>query len=218
VTDQGTGIAPEHLERVFDPFFSTKARGRGTGMGLAIAYSIIEQSGGTLSVESTPGAGTTFTATLPCSASAPDDADDPGATSTGRSTMRRGTGRILLAEDEPAVRSSCRRILTRAGYTVIDAPDGPTALARMAAETDPFDLLLSDVVMPGMSGSELARRVKAHQPDIAVLFMSGYADDVVVHDDLAASAVTCVAKPFTVRELSEAVERAITTRTATLSR
>jgi CheY-like chemotaxis protein len=187
-------------------------------MGLAIAYSIIEQSGGTLSVESTPGAGTTFTATLPCSASAPDDADDTVAASTGRSTMRRGTGRILLAEDEPAVRSSCRRILTRAGYTVIDAPDGPTALARMAAEMDPFDLLLSDVVMPGMSGSELARRVKAHQPDIAVLFMSGYADDVVVHDDLAASAVTCVAKPFTVRELSEAVERAITSRSATLSR
>jgi signal transduction histidine kinase/CheY-like chemotaxis protein len=194
VTDQGTGIAPEHLERVFDPFFSTKARGRGTGMGLAIAYSIIEQSGGTLSVESTPGAGTTFTATLPCSASAPDDADDTVAASTGRSTMRRGTGRILLAEDEPAVRSS------------------------MAAEMDPFDLLLSDVVMPGMSGSELARRVKAQQPDIAVLFMSGYADDVVVHDDLAASAVTCVAKPFTVRELSEAVERAITSRSATLSR
>jgi two-component system cell cycle sensor histidine kinase/response regulator CckA len=130
--------------------------------------------------------------------------------------MRRGSGRILMAEDEPAVRSSCARILTHAGYTVVDAPDGPTALHLMAQSATRFDLLLSDVVMPGMSGSELARRVKERQPDIAVLFMSGYADDAVVHDELAASAVTCIAKPFTVRELSEAVERAIASRAAAL--
>lgn len=211
VTDHGTGIAGEHLDRVFDPFFSTKERGRGTGMGLAIAYSIIEQSGGKLSVDSTIGVGTTFTTALPVSATALD-ADGAGSVGVGLRTMRLGSGRILLAEDEPTVRSSCARILTRAGYTVVDAPDGATALERMAASSTPFDLLLSDVVMPGMSGSELARRVKERQPDIGVLFMSGYADDVIVHHELAASAVTCVAKPFTVRELSEAVERAITAR------
>ena len=217
VSDEGTGITPEHLDRVFDPFFSTKERGRGTGLGLAIAYSIIEQSGGKLSVESTIGIGTTFTIALPWSAAELDGADGIDSVDVERRTMRLGSGRILLAEDDPAVRSSCERILTRAGYTVVAAADGPSALECMAASPTAFDLLLSDVVMPGMSGSELARRVRERQPDIGVLFMSGYADDVTVHDALAASVVTCVAKPFTVRELNEAVARAIAARDATRS-
>jgi len=212
VTDQGTGIAAELLDRIFDPFFSTKERGRGTGMGLAIAYSIIEQSGGKLSVESAPGTGAVFTIALPWSV-APCEVDDTSmeAKFVPR-TIPLGNGRILLADDEPSVRAVCSRILTRVGYTVVAASDGPSALACLMVDPEPFDLLLSDVVMPGMSGSELARRVKERQPDIAVLFMSGYADDVIVHDDVAASAVTCVAKPFTVHELSDAVERAIAAR------
>ncbi len=217
VSDEGTGIDGELLDRIFDPFFSTKERGRGTGMGLAIAFSIIEQSGGKLSVDSAPGIGTTFMTVLPI---AVPEAEVPPLVPdalTAIREIRRGSGRILLAEDEPAVRSSCERILVRAGYTVISAPDGPSALERMSMEQEPFTLLLSDVVMPGMSGSELARRVTGRQPDIAVLFMSGYADDVVVHDDIASSAVTCVAKPFTVRELCDAVERAIAARAPTVS-
>ena len=216
VTDEGTGISAELLDRIFDPFFSTKERGRGTGLGLAIAYSIIEQSGGTLSVSSMPGTGTTFTATLPLT----DDDCAPGPMTNGERAARRlssGSGRILLAEDDPAVRSSCERILTHAGYDVTAAADGPAALALLRGSTDRFDLLLSDVVMPGMSGSVLARLVKEHQSDIGVLFMSGYADDTLVHDEIAASAVTCIAKPFSVREICDAVERAIATRVGTLS-
>ena len=216
VTDHGTGIAAELLDRIFDPFFSTKERGRGTGMGLAIAYSIIEQSGGKLSVVSTAGSGTTFTAILPRS-DAPHEVHeftvDPVIVSR---TVQLGNGRILLAEDEASVRSSCTRILTRAGYTVVAAADGPAALDCLITDPQPFDLLLSDVVMPGMSGSELARRVKEQQSDIAVLFMSGYADDMVVHHDVAASAVTCLSKPFSARELSDAVERAIAARRTAL--
>ncbi|MES3034354.1 MAG: ATP-binding protein [Gemmatimonadota bacterium] len=217
VSDEGTGIAGELLDRIFDPFFSTKERGRGTGMGLAIAFSIIEQSGGKLSVDSTPGVGTTFVTVLPLAAAEAEPAPAVPEALAAIRQIRQGTGRILLAEDEPAVRSSCERILMRAGYSVISAPDGFSALERMAAESEPFTLLLSDVVMPGMSGSELARRVKARQSDIAVLFMSGYADDVVVHDEIAASTVTCVAKPFTVRELCDAVERAIAARVPSVS-
>jgi signal transduction histidine kinase/ActR/RegA family two-component response regulator len=213
VSDEGTGIPLDVLDRVFDPFFSTKKRGRGTGMGLAIAFSIIEQSGGHLLVQSTPGVGTKFTAILPIGVG---PAHEIGAAPTPRS-IAIGTGRILLAEDDAAVRSSCERMLVRAGYSVVAAADGSSALHQLRVEQEPFDLLLSDVVMPGMSGSELARRVKELQPGIGVLFMSGYADDDVVHDAVAASAATCIAKPFTVQALCDAVAKALAQRAGALS-
>ena len=213
VTDEGTGIPHDVIDRVFDPFFSTKKRGRGTGMGLAIAYSIIEQSGGQLLVDSTPGVGTQFTAILPTSDGTPHDVLPRSPTRT----VNPGHGRILLAEDDAAVRSSCERMLIRAGYTVVSAADGSSALHQLRATPEPFDLLLSDVVMPGMSGSELALRVKEFQPGIAVLFMSGYADDDVVHDAVAASAATCIAKPFTVQTLCDAVLTALAQRADALN-
>ena len=218
VTDTGVGISDELVDRIFDPFFSTKERGRGTGMGLAIAYSIIEQTGGQLSVESTPGLGTTFTVALPLAASGTDVAHR--ATSNPPREHRPvsvGGGRILVAEDEPSVRSSCERILAHAGYEVRSAPDGASALDLLRAEPGSFDVLLSDVVMPGMMGSQVAYEAKRIQPDIGVLFMSGYADDALVHDDLAISAATCLAKPFSGRELCDAVERAISARRVTPS-
>ena len=208
VTDEGTGIPPELLDRVFDPFFSTKDRTRGTGMGLAIAFSIVEQSGGTLSVDSTPGVGATFTVVLPAATGAAEGEAAPPPLRT----ITPGQGRILLAEDDAAVRSSCERMLTRAGYAVVSAADGSSALHQMRAQGEHFDLLLSDVVMPGMSGSELARRVRELQPGIAVLFMSGYADDDVVHAAVASSAAACIAKPFTVQTLCAAVQSAISQR------
>jgi len=214
VRDEGTGIDRDVMARIFDPFFSTKERGRGTGLGLAIAYSIIEQRGGKLSVDSTLRVGTTFTATLPLAADC--ESAVPAIVTASKREVTSGLGTILLAEDNAAVRSSCERMLVHAGYSVVAAADGPSALHQMRSASERFDLLLSDVVMPGMSGSELARRVKEMQPDIAVLFMSGYADDVLLHDELAAQAVTCIAKPFSVRTLCDAVATAISQRHATL--
>ena len=213
VSDEGTGIPSEVLDRVFDPFFSTKKRGRGTGMGLAIAFSIIEQSSGHLLVDSTPGIGTKFTAMLPVGSGIAYEI----ATSPTPRTIAVGTGRILLTEDDAAVRSSCERLLVRAGYQVIAAPDGSSALRELRTAPVPFDLLLSDVVMPGMSGSELARRAKEMQPGIGVLFMSGYADDDVVHNAVASSAATCITKPFTVQSLCDAVLTALAQRADALS-
>ncbi len=214
VGDEGTGISGEVLDRIFDPFFSTKERGRGTGMGLAIAYSIIQQSGGTLSVESTIGIGTAFTVLLPLRAGDLGDVTDENERPR---TSRLGAGRILLAEDNASVRASCERMLKQAGYHVVAAADGPSALHQLRASGEPFDLLLSDVVMPGMSGSELARKVKELQPDIAVLYMSGYADDELVHDSVARSGAACIAKPFTMQTLLDATRGAIAHRTTTLN-
>jgi two-component system, cell cycle sensor histidine kinase and response regulator CckA len=213
VRDQGVGIPGEMLDRIFDPFFSTKARGRGTGMGLAIAYSIVEQSGGTLTVESTVGAGTVFTLLLPLR----DGQIAPAAERPRTDTRALGTGRILLTEDDESVRQSTQRMLTQAGYTVITAPNGPVALERFEQAVEPFDLLLSDVVMPGMSGSELARRLRERQPDLAVLYMSGYADDEHLHDTLASSDTVCIPKPFTMQTLLDATRRALAQRVGSAS-
>jgi signal transduction histidine kinase/CheY-like chemotaxis protein len=209
VRDHGVGIPAEMLDRIFDPFFSTKARGRGTGMGLAIAYSIVEQSGGTLTAESTVGVGTVFTLLLPLR----DGHVAPSATRAPADKRTPGSGRILLTEDDESVRQSTQRMLTQAGYTVISAPNGPVALERFEQAVEPFDLLLSDVVMPGMSGSELARRLRERQPDLAVLYMSGYADDEHLHDTLASSDAVCIAKPFTMQTLLDATRAALVPRT-----
>jgi signal transduction histidine kinase/ActR/RegA family two-component response regulator len=213
VTDAGVGIPSDVRDRIFDPFFTTKDRRHGTGMGLAIAFSIIEQSGGVLSVESTVGVGTTFTVTLPLSADLPSAALAPA-------TPRRaanGTGRILLAEDDAAVRSSCERMLQRGGYDVTPAADGASALQQLAADPNGFDLLLTDVVMPGMSGSDLARRAHELQPRLPVLFMSGYADDDAMREIVALNDATCIAKPFTAQALWDAVHASIAQRDAALN-
>ncbi len=206
VEDEGVGIGPETLSQIFDPFFSTKARGQGTGLGLALAHSIIEQSGGVLSATSAVGVGTTMSLVLPLCAEDPaDHALRPGSTApapAGRS------GRILLAEDDAAVRTSAERMLANAGYTLVSTEDGASALRALKESLEPFDLLLTDVVMPGMSGSALARQVREYQPGIGLLYMSGYADDASVLDAVASSGVRCVSKPFTTRTLLDAVDEA----------
>lgn len=207
VEDHGVGIAPETLKQIFDPFFSTKARGHGTGMGLAIAYSIAEQSEGVLTAKSTVGVGTTITLTLPLCDGAMWEGTERDLDRTASRTPR--SGRILLAEDDAAVRSSAQRILTNAGYTVTSAMDGPAALDQLNASPEPFDLLLTDVIMPGMSGSVLAREVRQRQPGIGLLYMSGFADDLSVLETVASSGVRCVAKPFTMQSLLDAVNDAL---------
>ncbi len=208
VRDNGSGMTTDVRERIFDPFFTTKGRAQGTGLGLAIVYGIVEQTGGTITVDSSPGDGTTFTVRLPAGSS--DEATI--APMTQHESIQRGSGSILLAEDDAAVRQTTQRMLQHAGYSVVTAVDGQAALDVIHASTVPFDLLLTDVVMPRLSGSELVSHVTRSHPEIAVLFMSGYADDVVVQENLAAHSITLIQKPFSAAVLLAEVRRALAGR------
>jgi PAS domain S-box-containing protein len=173
VRDTGTGMDAATLARVFEPFFTTKEVGKGTGLGLAVAHGIVTQSGGHIEVESTPGAGTTFRIHLPVVEGNPEDetsAPPPAA---------RGSETVLLVEDEPHVLDTMRRVLEERGYRVLEATDGVEALARLERAGADVRLLLTDVVMPGMDGRELAARALERRPDLRVLLVSGYAPDIV---------------------------------------
>jgi len=195
VADTGTGIDAATRTRIFEPFFTTKEVGKGTGLGLATVYGIIKQSNGHIEVESEPGKGATFRVSLPRVEQEPVVARK----TTMAETHRRGSGTILLAEDEPLLRELGQTILTQAGYDVLTAPN-PEALKSFVAEyAGKIDLLLTDVVMPGMSGPELVRVVKARWPEVRVLYMSGYADDEIEDLDRDAGFLQ---KPFTPAELT----------------
>jgi PAS domain S-box-containing protein len=207
VTDTGKGISPEILARVFEPFYTTKGPGKGTGLGLATVYGIVKQSGGHVTVYSEVGIGTSFKVYLP-------RIDKPSADSVVRPGIKaspRGTETILLAEDEAAVRTLTRLILIGLGYTVIEARDGVEA-ARLAAEyTGQIDLVITDVVMPGSGGRAVAEEVVLGHPETRVLFISGYTDDAVIRHGVLRDGVNFLQKPFTqvalafkVRELLDA--------------
>jgi signal transduction histidine kinase/ActR/RegA family two-component response regulator len=204
VHDTGGGMPPEVAARVFEPFFTTKERGKGTGLGLATAYGTVKQVGGHIAVESTLGVGTTFRMLLP----ATDDVE-PITSGRRRSVVPAGRETVLLAEDEPAVRELTRRTLTSAGYVVIAAGNGAEALRVLDHHPGKIDLLLTDLVMPGLSGKQLAERVCARRPTIRVVYMSGYvdrqADDQGPDDDGRA----LVTKPFTRDDLLRAVRDAL---------
>ena len=175
VSDTGLGMTPDVKQHLFEPFFTTKAVGKGTGLGLATVYGIVRQSGGMIAVDSEPGRGTRFRIYFPSADSAaPEDSTAPPEPATA------GTGTVLLVEDEPGVRHLARDVLSRYGYKVIEAADGSEALRLVAARDESIDLLLTDVVMPGMSGAELARRFRELRPNVPVLYASGYADEAVI--------------------------------------
>jgi len=175
VADNGSGMDEEILSRIFEPFFTTKDHGKGTGLGLATVYGIVKQSGGYIRVVSAPGEGTTFSVYLPAAeGEEPETEEDRQEAERGDPAGRRT---ILLAEDEEMVRELAIEIFRRAGYTVLDAPNGAAALAISDRHQGSIDLLVTDLVMPGMNGIELARRVCDSRPGIPVLFMSGYSED-----------------------------------------
>ena len=201
VGDSGCGMPPEVLERAFEPFFTTKASGEGTGLGLATVYGIVTQAGGEVSIASEPGLGSTVTILLPVSADAPAPAA-PQAASTG------GHGETLLVvEDEAALRDVAGRILSGAGYHVLAADCGAQALELAAVHEGTIDLLVSDVVMPGMLGKELAERLVHTRPETRVLYMSGYAQPVLASQGTLDPGVALLEKPFTATDLLNAVRR-----------
>lgn len=210
VSDTGVGIDEETRAHIFEPFFTTKARGKGTGLGLATVYGIVNQTGGHIWPYSEPGRGTTMQVYLPRVDGPADPIEQPEAVAP---EALRGRETILLVEDEEPVRSVTRQLLERNGYTVFEAADGPTALGLVGGANGevPFDLLLTDVVMPGMSGRELADHLKVSRPHLTVLFMSGYTDDAVVRHGMLERGLAYLEKPFRppalLRKVRDALDR-----------
>jgi hypothetical protein len=204
VTDTGTGMDEATRSRVFEPFFTTKEKGKGTGLGLAMVYGTVKQSGGNIWVYSEPGQGTTFKVYL---ARVDAPVSTPATPSRGKGATGHET--ILIVEDDDAVRRAAVRILQRAGYTVLSAAGGPDALLLCERHQGAIDLLLTDVVMPQMSGRELEKQLRQRRPNSKVLFASGYADDAIVHRGVLDPGTHFIGKPFTFEELTRKVRQVL---------
>jgi two-component system cell cycle sensor histidine kinase/response regulator CckA len=201
VSDTGTGMDAATQAHIFEPFFTTKEQGMGTGMGLATVYGIVKQSGGSIYVYSEPGHGSSFRIYLPRVA---DEATLVPVPLSGAESPR-GSETVLLVEDEPAVRAYAVRILSEQGYTVLEAPSGTDAIALAAAHPEEIDLLVTDVVMPGLQGNQLATQLGADRPGLRVLYVSGFTENSVVHHEVVGTEIAFLQKPFGAEGLGRAV-------------
>ncbi|MEQ1730690.1 MAG: PAS domain S-box protein [Vicinamibacterales bacterium] len=206
VADTGHGMDEATQARIFEPFFTTKPIGEGTGLGLAMVYGFVKQSGGAIALKSAPGRGTVFHIALPQEHAV----DAPEAVSAP--SMRAGSETVLVTEDEVTVRTLVHRLLKEAGYTVLSAAGAMEALKLCREYQGPIDLLLTDVVMPHMSGATLARQATSLRSDMHVLFMSGYSGSEISARGLADSSLALLRKPFSAGELSDAVRSALAAR------
>ena len=199
VSDSGCGMDQETVSRIFEPFFTTKDEGKGTGLGLATVYGNVKQSGGLIRVYSEPGQGTTFKIYLP---RAEEDAETNNPDIVTAEALPKGTETILLVEDDENVRQIARSILVACGYTVLESEGGEEALGLCKIHGDSIDLLITDVVMPGMNGRKLAQRAEEFCPSAKVLYMSGYTDNAIVHHGVLDEGIAFLQKPFTLKSLS----------------
>ena len=204
VSDTGVGITREVQERLFEPFFTTKETGKGTGLGLSTVYGIVKQSGGNIWVYSEPGRGTTLKIYLP----RVDESIEVFKEKLAEALPGKGET-ILVVEDEEEVRKLAARILQIHGYKVLEAPQGGDALLICERHKNPIHLMLTDVVMPGMSGHQLAKRLKSLQPEMKVLYMSGYTDNAIVQHGVLGEGVNYIQKPFTVDALARKVREVL---------
>jgi two-component system cell cycle sensor histidine kinase/response regulator CckA len=206
VEDTGTGISPEDLNKIFEPFFTTKELGKGTGLGLSTVYGIVKQSNGYIYAKSEVGRGTTFQVFLPRHILAPDERPARPAEPEAADTDLTGRGTVLLVEDEEAVRAFAARALASRGYTVLEAGSGVEALEILDQHTGAIDLVVSDVVMPEMDGPTLLKELRKRSSDVAVIFVSGYAEEAFRKNLPAGEKFSFLPKPFTLKQLVAAVK------------
>lgn len=204
--DNGTGMSAEVCARIFEPFFTTKPVGTGSGLGLAVAHGIITQSGGTIEVETESGRGTTFRILLPAAAAGPEV-----HTRRGHAAVTEHGQSVLLVEDNEAVRRVTSLFLREFGYSVVEAGGGVEAL-RAAEKMPAIDLVLTDMMMPEMSGKEFIRQLRALRPGVCVLFMSGYPRDGLEPGMLDGDRVGFISKPFSPVDLSRKVQSILKAR------
>jgi CheY-like chemotaxis protein len=203
VSDTGVGMEREVREHIFEPFYTTKEHGKGTGLGLATIYGIVRQAGGHIWLYSEPGHGSTFKLYFPRVDAAL--ADEPGEQAPD---LDAASGSVLVVEDEPSVRDMTSRLLERAGYRVIAVPDGAAALAVVEAADGPIDVLVTDVIMPNMSGIQLAELMLERYPSMGLVLLSGYTSETLDLERITARGATFLAKPLTGAQLLRAVQGA----------
>ena len=219
VADTGTGIPPEIIDKIFEPFFSTKEVGKGTGLGLSTVYGIVKQTGGFVYPDSETGKGTTFRIFLPRHVPGAEDADDAAgrgarhrrraAAAAERAGGRRRShraGTILLVEDEEGLRALNARGLASRGYTVLEAGNGVEAIEVLDKHGGKVDLVVSDVVMPEMDGPTLLKELRKTNPDLKIIFVSGYAEDAFEKNLPPGEQFAFLPKPFTLKQLVAAVK------------
>ena len=207
ISDTGVGMTAETRARVFEPFFTTKEKGKGTGLGLSTVYGIVKQSGGYVWVYSELRRGTTFKLYLPRVDAPADELVRPREQGSVA-----GTETVLLAEDDDMLRPLAKELLAKLGYTVLECANAGEALARAARHAGPIHLLVADVVMPGASGRELARRLEETRPEVRVLYVSGYTDDAIVHHGMLEPGLNFLQKPFTPDVLARKVREVLDAR------
>jgi CheY-like chemotaxis protein len=205
VTDSGCGMSPDVVDHIFDPFFSTKEKGRGTGLGLSTVYGIIKQSGGNIWVESQPNRGSTFKICLPRA----DGSESGGPKPSALVSSDERKEHILVVEDEERLRRLMGRFLGRLGYRVTAAANGHEALALVEEKGLSPDLIISDVVMPKMSGKQMVDRLRQNRPDLKVLYMSGYTDDAIAKHGVLEPGTPLIEKPFTIEAMAQRIRQVI---------